>query len=91
MFIWNRSPDLAPCDWFLWGFIKSKLYNPSLPVMTTREELKSRIKEAFKLVTPVMLDEVQHSWPRRLEACILAEGGHFENTVKKLKKRQECS
>lgn len=22
-----RSPDLAPCDYFLWGYLKSKVYN----------------------------------------------------------------
>ena len=36
-----RSPDLNPCDFYLWGYLKSKVYNP-LP--KTLDELKSNIK-----------------------------------------------
>ena len=82
----SRSPDLAPCDWFLWGFIKSKIYDPSLPIMTSKDDLRRRILDAFKLVTPEMLDHVQCSWPSRLDACILAKGSHFESKLKQLKR-----
>jgi hypothetical protein len=26
------SPDLTPCDFFLWGYVKDKVYVPTLPV-----------------------------------------------------------
>ena len=26
-----RSPDLTPCDFFLWGFVKDSVYVPPLP------------------------------------------------------------
>ena len=35
-----RSPDLNPCDFFLWGYLKSRVYNP-LP--NNLDELKAII------------------------------------------------
>ena len=35
-----RSPDLAPCDFFLWGYLKSKVY-ATAPL--NLEDLKQRI------------------------------------------------
>jgi hypothetical protein len=32
-----RSPDLTPCDFFLWGFVKEAVYVPSL--LTTLDDL----------------------------------------------------
>ncbi|GBN66468.1 hypothetical protein AVEN_122480-1 [Araneus ventricosus] len=26
-----RSPDLTPCDFFLWGYVKDKVYVPPMP------------------------------------------------------------
>jgi len=62
-----RSPDLTPCDYFLWGFIKHHTYsqNPS-----TLFELQQCIIEAFKKVTPEMLERVCRSVPGRLKTCI---------------------
>ena len=45
-----RSPDLTPLDYFLWGFVKRKVYYP--PLANSIEELKERIRLA---VTPVKL------------------------------------
>ena len=33
-----RSPDLTPCDFFLWGYVKDKVYVPPLP--ESLDELK---------------------------------------------------
>ena len=26
-----RSPDVTPCDFFLWGYVKDQVYVPPLP------------------------------------------------------------
>ncbi|KAJ4451154.1 hypothetical protein ANN_02596 [Periplaneta americana] len=39
-----RSPDLTPCDLFLWGNLKEAVYNPPLP--TTLAELRNRVTAA---------------------------------------------
>jgi len=44
-----RSPDLIPCDFILWGFVKEAIYVPSLP--TTMDDLKNRIATAVNSVT----------------------------------------
>ena len=36
-----RSPDLTPCDFFLWGYVKSKVY---FPAPATMEQLMERIR-----------------------------------------------
>ena len=36
-----RSPDLDPCDFYLWGYLKYVVYNP-LP--KTLDELKENIE-----------------------------------------------
>ena len=48
-----RSPDLTPCDFFLWGYVKGLVYVPPLP--TSEDDLKTRITEALKIIDPDML------------------------------------
>ena len=42
-----RSPDLTPCDFFLWGHLKSKVYSTS-PANT--EDLKEGISHEANLL-----------------------------------------
>ena len=42
-----RSPDLNPCDFFLWGYLKSRVYNP-LP--NNLDELKDNIIREIKKI-----------------------------------------
>jgi hypothetical protein len=28
-----RNPDLTPCDYFLWGYVKDKVFVPPLPAI----------------------------------------------------------
>jgi len=42
------SPDLNPCDYFLWGYLKDKVFSSAL---RTLPELKERIKESCAQVT----------------------------------------
>ncbi len=70
-----RSPDLSVCDFFLWGFIKSKVY-------TTRPrdilELKARIVNAFGEVTSEMRQKTLLEYRERLEKVIENDGAHIE-------------
>ncbi|GBN07897.1 hypothetical protein AVEN_274584-1 [Araneus ventricosus] len=52
-----RSPGMTPCDFFLWGFIKDKVYVPPLP--TTFCELKQWISAAVQSITS---DTLQRVW-----------------------------
>ncbi|MEL7309801.1 MAG: transposase, partial [Pseudomonadota bacterium] len=43
-----RSPDLTPCDFYLWGYVKGKVFVPPMP--NSLEDLKQRIVEAVRSV-----------------------------------------
>ena len=61
----KRSPDFNPYDYFLWKYLKSKVYNP---IPQTIDQLKNNIKR-----------EIQKISKKRLRLIISAEGGHIEN------------
>jgi hypothetical protein len=71
-----RSPDLIPCDFFLWGFIKEEVYVPSLP--TTLDNLKNRITTAVNSVTQDLL-QVWNEFSYHLDVTRAAGGGHTEH------------
>ena len=70
-----RSPDLNPCDSFLWGFLKSKVYCPR---PATLGELKANIMMEVAALDPALLIKVVRSIRVRAERCIVANVGHFE-------------
>ncbi len=72
-----RSPDLTPCDFFLWGYVKGLVYIPPLP--TSLEELKQRITEALENVTQDMLQRVWQELDHRLDVCRVTGGAHIEH------------
>ena len=47
-----RSPDITPLDFFLWGYVKDRVYATQVPDLET---LKRRITEAIANVTTEML------------------------------------
>jgi len=71
-----RSPDLTPCDFFLWGFVKEVVYVPSLP--TTCDDLKNCITTAVNSVTQDIPLRVWNEFSYRLDVTLAAEGGHIE-------------
>ncbi len=70
-----HSPNLSVCDFFLWGFIKSKVY-------TTRPrdipELKERIVNAFGEITREIRQKTLLEYRKRLEKVIENDGAHVE-------------
>lgn len=74
-----RSPDLTSLDFFLWGFIKEKIYS-GLPVADL-EDLKQKIRNAFLTITPEMLRNVSRNFQRRILLCRDKNGEHFEHLL----------
>ncbi len=68
-----------PCpisrDFFLWGFLKSKVY-ATRPVDIP--DLKERIRDAFGEITVEMRQNALLSYRDRLEKVIENDGGHVE-------------
>lgn len=73
-----RSPDLTPLDFFLWGYLKSKVYETQ---PASLEELRQRITYECQRITPEVLQNVRQSFQSRLYHCMEVQGGHFEQMI----------
>lgn len=73
-----RSPDLTPVDFFLWGYLKDRVY---VTEPTSPDDLKRRIEDACRSVTPAMLHLVRRSFRRRIALCIEEHGHTFEHLM----------
>ncbi|GBM98989.1 hypothetical protein AVEN_45562-1 [Araneus ventricosus] len=69
------SHDLKPLDFFLWGYIKQRVYATPPP---TLQELRNCIVDACASVSLAMYN-VQREVQSRVQMCIVAEGHHFEH------------
>lgn len=69
------SPDLNPLDFFLWGYIKSKVYTTE---MTSLDELKGRIEAAFASLPSDMVRRSIEAYVTRLQYCIRVNGRSVE-------------
>jgi len=74
-----RSPDLTPCYFFLWGFVKEAVYVPSLP--TNLDDIKKPYHDCGEL------SDARHSssgvgriqLPSSCYPCGRRGGGHIEH------------
>ncbi|PSN36412.1 hypothetical protein C0J52_25453 [Blattella germanica] len=71
------SPDLTPCDFFMWGFIKDHVYVPPLP--TPLDELRARITAAIADIDRDMLQKVWQEMEFRLDISCVTRGAHIEH------------
>ena len=72
-----RSPDMTPCDFFLWGYVKERVYVPPLPA--NLDELTNRITAAVKSVTEVTLRRVWDEFSYRVDVVHAADEGYIEH------------
>lgn len=73
-----RSPDLTPLDFFLWGYIKSKVY---VNRPQNLQDLKDRIRHEMSLITPQVIRNVLDECVRRFAYCQETDGWHFEHLI----------
>ena len=77
-----RSPDLTPMDFYLWGYVKNIVYAANLPPIASNEELRERIRDACRSISPDSIRAaVADTWVARAQACLQADGGHFEHLM----------
>jgi hypothetical protein len=55
----TRSPHLNACDFFLWGYLKSKVYEKKL---RTTKDLKKNISKEVAPISPTMLQRVMQNF-----------------------------
>ena len=72
-----KSPDLTPCDFFLWGFVKSLVFKTPPP---TLEILRVRVEDAFRTLKNdrEMIRRAVGGLMNRANTCLERNGGHVE-------------
>jgi hypothetical protein len=70
-----RSPDLNACDFFLWGYLKRKVYGKK---PRTTMGLKQNIRDEVAAVCPTMLQRVMQNFQKRLRECVDNSGRHSQ-------------
>lgn len=73
-----RSPDLTSPDFFLWGYLKEKVYQEE---PTTVENMKERIRNACRHIDRQTLLRCHETFKKRIEMCIQVQGHHFEHLL----------
>lgn len=69
------SPDLTVCDFWLWGYLKTRVYSEPTPNLQT---LKTRITELIRDIPKEMCKAAVHSAFDRFEKCIAVNGDQVE-------------
>ena len=72
------SPDLAPCDFWLFDYIKQRL--------SDHTTVKSLDKEITKIVSDIPRNELEltfNKWLERMRLCIKFKGDYFEHEINK--------
>ena len=62
-----RSPDLTPPDYFLWGYLKGRVYRNK---PRTTDALKANIAEEILAVTADVLARNLQNMARRVQSCL---------------------
>ena len=70
-----RLPDLTPRGFFLWGFLKSKVYSTQPQNL---EELEQKIRALCELVTQDLLQSVGQECVKRWLKCLEIGDSHVE-------------
>ena len=73
-----RSPDLTPCDFFLWGYLKAEVYKHR---PQTLKALKDAIREEVAAIPPEMTNTVMENFRERLRQCIANNGRHLSDVI----------
>jgi len=73
-----RSPDLSVCDFFLWGYLKQRVY---VTKPRTLDELRTNIEEEISKITPALSNKVFENFQKRLDNCIAHNGYHLNDII----------
>jgi hypothetical protein len=78
----TRSSDLSACDYFLWGYLKAKVY-------TTRprniNDLKITIQKQISAIPKNMARRALGNLQTRLGKCVCNDGQHLSDVLFKMK------
>ena len=71
-----HSPDLNPCNFYLWGYLKAVSYRGKPADL---EELKQAVEETVRGIPMATCKAVIANFAKRVERCLAVNGTHFEH------------
>lgn len=74
-----RSPDLTPLDFFLWGYLKDKVFRTRPENL---DEMCARIVEFCAVPDAEMFENVRESFVERVFVCMHEHGKQFEHLLR---------
>ncbi|GFV84064.1 putative LOC100569746 [Trichonephila clavipes] len=81
-----RSCDLAPLDYFLWGYVKSSVYADK---PQTLDHFEDNIRRVIADIRPQMLEKVIENWTSRLDYIRASRGSPMPEIIFKIPRRRE--
>ncbi|CAH2108547.1 unnamed protein product [Euphydryas editha] len=77
---WPRDscPDLTPADFFLWGYLKHRVYAHK---PKTLFELKAKIRNEMSAISVSLCRRVFENFRARLEECRSRNGDHLNDII----------
>ena len=75
-----RSPNLSALDFYLWGYLKERVYRDNPKTIT---ELKEAIATEIRSIGPGVTSAVMNSMKKRAQICIQSGGRHMKNIILK--------
>lgn len=70
-----RSPDLTPCDYWLWGHVKTQVYAQK---PTDLDDLKFKIRDVIQNIPDEQRQNAILGFKRRLQECLDVNGAQLE-------------
>lgn len=74
----SKSCDLTPVNFFLWGYLKGKVY-AQMP--TTLNELEANIRQALANIAPKMAEHVFRHWKQRIQYVRTNQYYYFDDII----------
>jgi histone-lysine N-methyltransferase SETMAR len=68
------SPDLAPCDFFLFGYLKLQMEGKTF---MNENSLKTEVERILREIPISLLYSVMQAWVHRLNQCIESAGDYL--------------
>ncbi|KAJ4447785.1 hypothetical protein ANN_09793 [Periplaneta americana] len=75
-----RSPDLTTPDFFLWGYLKDRVYATRPQTMG---DLKHNITQEIQAIDNRVLQRVASNMERHVELCLMQDRGHFQHLLER--------
>ena len=78
-----NSPDLNPCDYFLWSQVKAEL--KTMEPAANVAQLRVNLNIALDAINPKHIQAACRQFRGRLQMCVREKGGSFQHMMPKSK------